>query len=254
MGALFYMQQTFYVYVHTNKINNKKYFGITSRIPQKRWGVNGYGYLRKDVNGKYSQEVFARAIEKYGWDNFEHTVLYEGLTENDAKQKEMELIAQYHTYIGDTECCGYNLTRGGDGHLRYTSKEAATEANKKCIKYWIARMQQDPELHAKKLAQLHKTQHKRKIDPEKHEKDLAAARNTKRKVAILRQELFTLYEKFPKYFTEEQRHLIFDRAEATQTKKNFCCYSYKKLYEIFINILERLPANERTNYDNFEII
>lgn len=248
------MQQTFYVYAHTNKINNKKYFGITCRIPQKRWGVDGYGYLRKNKNGKYSQEIFARAIEKYGWDAFEHTILYEGLSEKEAKQKEIELIAKYHTYIGDPECWGYNLTRGGEGHLRYTSKEAAVEANKKCIKQWIVKMQQDPELRAKKLAQLHKTQYKRKIDTEKHEKDLAAARNTKRKVAIIRQELSTLYEKFPKYFTEEQRHLIFDRTETTSSKKNFCCYSYKKLYEIFINIVERLPDNERTNYDNFEIV
>ena len=58
------MQQTFCVYVHTNKINNKKYFGITCRATQKRWGLNGNGYLRQDENGKYSQEVFAKAIEK----------------------------------------------------------------------------------------------------------------------------------------------------------------------------------------------
>lgn len=248
------MQQTFYVYVHINKINNKKYFGITSREPHKRWGVNGYGYLRKDKHGKYTQEVFARAIKKYGWDTFEHVILYEGLTETEAKQKEIELIALHHTYVGDPACCGYNLTRGGEGCLQYDSKEAAIEANKKCIKQWIIRMQQDPELHAKKLIQLHKTQQKRKITPEKHEKDLAAARNTKRKVAMLRQELFILYEKFPECFTAEQQHLSFDRTETVKSKKNFCCYSYKKLYDIFINVLERLPENERTNYDNFEII
>ena len=48
----------FYVYIHTNKINNKKYIGITCQNPSKRWR-NGNGYK----NG-----YFAKAIKKYGWD------------------------------------------------------------------------------------------------------------------------------------------------------------------------------------------
>lgn len=40
--------RTFYVYVHTNKVNGKKYIGITSQTPSHRWrNGNGYKHCRK---------------------------------------------------------------------------------------------------------------------------------------------------------------------------------------------------------------
>lgn len=91
------------VYVHINKINHKKYFGITSGSPLKRWR-DGYRHNKH----------FSSSIDKYGWDNFEHIVLFTDLTENEAKQMEKDLIAKYHTM--DREF-GYNKTAGGDGSL-----------------------------------------------------------------------------------------------------------------------------------------
>ena len=32
------------VYMHVNKINGKKYVGITSQKPEERWKNNGIGY------------------------------------------------------------------------------------------------------------------------------------------------------------------------------------------------------------------
>jgi len=105
-------QDNWTVYSHTNTINGKKYFGITSQRPELRWR-NGEGYR----GGSY----FYHAIKKYGWDAFSHEVLFTGLTEADAKQKEISLIAEYHTM---DERYGYNLTCGGDGVVgRVVSKD-----------------------------------------------------------------------------------------------------------------------------------
>lgn len=90
------------VYMHTCP-NGKRYIGITKKIPDRRW-QNGTGYK--------TQILFYRAIQKYGWDNIEHEILFEGLTEQEAKTKEIELIAQWKTNQCDF---GYNLTNGGDG-------------------------------------------------------------------------------------------------------------------------------------------
>lgn len=124
------------VYMHTNKINNKRYIGITCNKPEDRWGKAGTGYLRKQKNGKYSQPLFANAILKYGWESFETTILFEGLSEAEAKSKETELIAFYHTYSKDPVCWGYNNTLGGEGNRVYDSIEEADSANKANTKRW----------------------------------------------------------------------------------------------------------------------
>ena len=96
------MNDSFTVYCHVNKTNGKKYIGITSVKPEKRWGCRGDGY--------YGQP-FYKAIKKYGWDGFEHIILYKNLSEEDAKAKEIELIAQYETTDSEK---GYNATIGGE--------------------------------------------------------------------------------------------------------------------------------------------
>jgi len=118
------------VYMHINKINNKTYIGITSRTPEERWGCNGCNYQIKQ------QPVFANAIKKYGWDNFEHIIFAENLTESEAKHMEKLLIALYKT-----NCCryknpeyGYNMTDGGDGCFGHTmSEEAKRKIREKAI-------------------------------------------------------------------------------------------------------------------------
>ena len=98
------MENTYSVYMHINKINNKKYIGMTKRKPNIRFGKNGKNY--------YNAKRFYEAIKKYGWNNFEHIILYENLTKEEASKKEIELIKQYYTTDKDF---GYNIAKGGNG-------------------------------------------------------------------------------------------------------------------------------------------
>lgn len=91
------------VYCHTNKINGKRYVGITKQKPEKRWG-NGHNYVKNPV--------FYNALKKYGWEEFSHEILYWGLSEKDAKDKEKHLISKW--LLTDREH-GYNMSPGGEG-------------------------------------------------------------------------------------------------------------------------------------------
>lgn len=109
----------YFVYKHENKINGKCYIGITCQSnPKKRW-QNGLGY---------KSQFFYRAIEKYGWDNFDHIILNEKLSENQAKCQEMFWIKLYKS-----ENISYNATDGGDGSrgipMPETTREALRKAN-----------------------------------------------------------------------------------------------------------------------------
>ena len=91
------------VYQHKNKINGKVYIGITSQKPEQRWGSQGCNYK--------SSPHFYSAIQKYGWDNFEHNILFTDLTKKQACLKEQELIKEYNSMNREF---GYNSTSGGD--------------------------------------------------------------------------------------------------------------------------------------------
>ena len=110
----------FYVYKHTCP-NEKIYIGITKQQPIKRWGYNGYGY-RKNT-------LFYRAIQKYGWSNIKHEILYENLSKEEAEQKEIELIEKYKS---NQPKYGYNIANGGN--TTGTVSEATKEKISKTLK------------------------------------------------------------------------------------------------------------------------
>lgn len=116
------MENNYKIYCHLNKINGKRYIGQTKTSVQKRWGHNGYEYIHKSPNS-----LFAKAINKYGWDNFEHQILFENLTKEEANQKEIELIAFYKS---NNKNYGYNLTAGGNSNtLNEEQKEQRSKLN-----------------------------------------------------------------------------------------------------------------------------
>lgn len=108
------------IYCHTNKINGKRYVGMTSQKPENRWN-NGRGY----INNKH----FYRAIEKYGWHNFTHEILYTNLSKEEAEKLEIKIIAEYDSANYEK---GYNIDLGGNGSHKFSelTKKRISEALK----------------------------------------------------------------------------------------------------------------------------
>ena len=107
------------VYIHKFP-NGKVYIGITGQKPNRRWR-NGEGYKNK-------QKLVYRAINKYGWDNIEHLILFKNLTHEEAEQKEIELIKSFKA---NNPQYGYNAESGGSTqkHLSGATKEKLRQAN-----------------------------------------------------------------------------------------------------------------------------
>lgn len=104
--------------------NGKSYIGITSKAPNARW-AKGKGYSESH------QEVMYKAIQKYGWENISHFILYEDLSLEEAQRKEIELIKEKRTYIHAPLSRGYNMTLGGEGCLGHKSSRKVKETNRK---------------------------------------------------------------------------------------------------------------------------
>lgn len=98
------------VYIH-NFPNGKKYIGITCQAAKLRWRCNGSGY-------KTQSRIF-RAIEKYGWNNIESKIIYDGLSKQEAETMEINLIAMYNS---TNKSCGYNSDNGGNSKGRNSSE------------------------------------------------------------------------------------------------------------------------------------
>lgn len=113
---------SYFVYKHTNLVNGKVYVGITSRLPEKRWGRNGCNYR--------SNHHFYNAILKYGWDSsFSHEILYSGLTKENAEEYERDLIRHFNSANPEY---GYNIALGGNsvGKMSDATKKKISASNK----------------------------------------------------------------------------------------------------------------------------
>jgi group I intron endonuclease len=97
------------IYRITNTINKKSYIGQSLDI-YVRWSVHKTGFAR----GKGSRRLLS-AIKSYGIDKFSFEIL-EITPPNKTTLNflERKYIREYHTFIDDPKCWGYNLTEGGD--------------------------------------------------------------------------------------------------------------------------------------------
>lgn len=108
------------VYVHINNADGKKYVGQTCKKPEHRWN-NGKGY-------RYNKH-FWNAIQKYGWENFEHEIIASNLTLAEANNFEELLIKELDTLNPKK---GYNLVAGGENHsVSDITRERQRESRKK---------------------------------------------------------------------------------------------------------------------------
>lgn len=106
------------VYMHICP-NGKKYIGITSQTPERRW-QKGKGYAYG------SSPYFYKAIEKYGWDNIEHKILFKNLTKEQAEQKEIELIKEHKS---SQRQYGYNIDLGGSSCGKHSEEYKTRMSN-----------------------------------------------------------------------------------------------------------------------------
>ena len=114
------------IYMHKNKINGKIYIGQTSQNPPSlRWGKNGQNYKKSSY--------FYNAILKYGWDNFEHIILKQNLTQDQANQQEEYYIKKYNTI---DERYGYNLRYGGNNFCFNDKTKEKMKQSAKNRKYY----------------------------------------------------------------------------------------------------------------------
>lgn len=183
------MDNKYTVYIHRNIINNKCYVGITGQKVNERWR-KGEGYLTKGRTGNYCQPKFAKAIRKYGWENFEHIIWAEHLSHDDACRAERLLIA-----IWDTVKNGYNISNGGEGttgvsrfgetnpfygkHHSDKTKAMISKANKG-NQYWLGKKHTD---QTKELLRGPKS-YEHRMSLSKNHADVSGVRNPRARKVI----------------------------------------------------------------------
>lgn len=116
------------VYIHTNRVNGKVYVGTTCCSLTARFKKGGLGYR--------NNKSMWNDIQKYGWENFSHSVLAEGLCADDAYEMEAKLIAEMKS---NNPKYGYNVYPGGyqtpSGKDNPTSKSVTCLVGNDTIEY-----------------------------------------------------------------------------------------------------------------------
>lgn len=140
------------VYMHMTP-SGKVYIGVTSKEDvNDRFGSNGK---------LYRNQIFGKAIKKYGWENIEHFILETNLTMNEAAQAEQHYI---ELYDATNPHYGYNKTIGGDIiDIKYNVERHLTDDVRKRISDCIKKLWDDPEYRAKQCARVITEETKQKL-------------------------------------------------------------------------------------------
>ena len=140
---------TIYMYTFPN---GKKYIGATTRPMTHRQGTDWSKYKRC--------KLLYEAIQEFGADSIDQTILFEGLMENRiAAELEAFFIEVYKTNANrySNPCYGYNQTDGGEG----TTKKAISDERREQLR------KQMQAFHQAKLG-THPTEETRRRQSEAH--------------------------------------------------------------------------------------
>ena len=111
-----------YIYKITNKINNKIYIGKTSHSSiEERFKE----HIRDSRKTRYEKRPLYDAMNKYGVENFSIEQIEQVKNDEIASEREQFWIEKLRTYIGFSDCNGYNATLGGDSKRYYNYTEIA---------------------------------------------------------------------------------------------------------------------------------
>jgi group I intron endonuclease len=107
------------IYKCVNTINGKVYVGFDSQWPNRQ-------KIHKSNHKKVCYK-FYNAILKYGWENFEWTIIYQSKDrEHTLKTMEPQFIKEYDSFKN-----GYNSTLGGEGVFGLKRKFSKEEIENK---------------------------------------------------------------------------------------------------------------------------
>ena len=132
------VERNYCVYEHVNKINGKKYIGMT-KDASFRWRNEGAEYK--------NSPRFYSSIQHHGWKAFESEVIYDNLTFEEACKLEIETIAKLNTTDGEI---GYNISHGGNGgrvyqeHPRGMLGKPQTEHQKQVLREYMSNPDTNP--------------------------------------------------------------------------------------------------------------
>ena len=124
-----------FIYITTNKANNKKYIGQKIFDKENKWKK----YLGSGL-------IFKKAVKKYGINNFSREIIEQCLSKKELDEKEIYWI-NYYDAINSEEF--YNIAEGGDGGdttAGYTKeqKEALSKKRSKALKGKINQGKSNP--------------------------------------------------------------------------------------------------------------
>lgn len=101
--------------------SGKYYIGKTTGPENIRW--NSHVSEALNPNSSNNCLLLNNAIRKYGRDSFTVEILEDNIPSEQLADKEAYYIEKYHAYYLDPPYMGYNMTKGGEGALKYSDEE-----------------------------------------------------------------------------------------------------------------------------------